>query len=126
VLVVLLLAGCEAFGPEITAPPSASPLLSGVRGVVLIGPTCPGATRASPCTEPYVAELVFLDADDQVRARVTSGPDGTFEVALPPGTYLVQPVSPSEDPFPFGKAISVTVGEEEYTEVGIDYDTGIR
>jgi hypothetical protein len=122
----LVLAGCEVFGPEVTPSPAPTPILSGVRGTVLIGPTCAGATRANPCTEPYEADLVFLDATDQVVARVRSGPDGRFEVPLGPGTYLIQPVSPTEDPFPFGKAVSVTVGEEEYTEVGIDYDTGMR
>jgi hypothetical protein len=125
-LATLLLAGCEVFGPEVTASPVPTPILSGVRGIVLIGPTCAGATRANPCTEPYEADLVFLDASDQVVARVRSGPDGRFEVPLAPGTYLIQPVSPSEDPFPFGQAVSVTVGEEEYTEVGIDFDTGMR
>ncbi len=30
------------------------------------------------------------------------------------------------DLFPAGQTISAVVGEEAYTEVGVDYDTGIR
>jgi hypothetical protein len=102
-------------------------VLSGIRGIVNLGPTCEDATRRSPCIEPYSADLVVLDAADEVVARVTSGPDGRFEVTLPPGVYTIQPVPPANgDLFPVGKTISVVVGEEEYTEVGVDYDTGIR
>jgi hypothetical protein len=94
---------------------------------VHLGPTCEDASRASPCIEPFSADLVILDAADDVVARVTSGPDGTFEVTLPPGVYTIQPVPPENgDPFPAGRIISVVVGEEAYTEVGVDYDTGIR
>jgi hypothetical protein len=125
---VLALAGCQAIlDPEVTPSPEPTPVLSGIRGIVNLGPTCEDATRRSPCIEPYSADLVVLDAADEVVARVTSGPDGRFEVTLPPGVYTIQPVPPANgDLFPVGKTISVVVGEEEYTEVGVDYDTGIR
>lgn len=123
-----LLGGCQAIlDPEITPSPTPSPFVSGIRGVVHLGPTCEDATRASPCIEPYSAELVILDARDDVVARVTSGTDGRFEVTLPPGVYTIQPVPPANgDLFPAGQTISAVVGEDEYTEVGVDYDTGIR
>lgn len=124
----LTLAGCQAIlDPEHTPSPAPTPVLSGIRGIVHLGPTCEDATRASPCIEPYRADLVILDADDEVVARVTSGADGRFEVTLPPGVYTIQPVPPANgDLFPNGDPISVVVGEEEYTEIGVDYDTGIR
>ena len=70
---------------------------------------------------------MVLDAEDEVVARVTSGLDGRFEVTLPPGVYTIQPVPPANgDQFPAGRTVSVVVGEEEYTEIDVEYDTGIR
>ena len=129
-LVVLLapaVSGCAVFEPETPPSPPATPVLSGIRGTVDLGPTCEDATRASPCIEPYSARLIFLDENDDVVGEVVSGTDGSFALALPPGIYTIQPAPPENgDPFPVGQAISVVVGEEEYTEVGVDYDTGIR
>lgn len=124
----VVLGGCQAIlDPEVSPSPTPSPILSGIRGVVHLGPMCEDATRASPCIEPYSAELVILDAKDDVVARVTSGTDGRFEVTLPPGIYTIQPVPPANgDLFPAGQTISAVVGEDEYTEVGVDYDTGVR
>jgi hypothetical protein len=123
----LALAGCAVFDPEVTPAPSASPLTSGIRGIVHVGPTCEGATRASPCIEPYSARLIVLDANDDVVGDLLSAIDGTFQMALPPGIYTIQPAPPENgDPFPIGQTISVVVGDGEYTEVGVDYDTGMR
>jgi hypothetical protein len=121
------LAGCEVFAPETTASPTASPLLSGIRGIVLLGPTCEGATRSSPCVEPYVATLVILDAEGEIAGQVTSDAQGRFELALPPGIYTIAPVPPEGGAlFPVGRPVPVVVGDGEYTEVAVDYDTGIR
>ena len=124
----VVLGGCQAIlDPEVTPSPTPTPVQSGIRGIVHLGPMCEDATRRSPCIEPYSANLVILDASDEVVARVTSGPDGRFEVTLPPGVYTIQPVPPANgDLFPAGRTISAVVGEEAYTEVGVDYDTGIR
>lgn len=123
----LVFAGCQAIlDPEIPPTPEPTPVRSGIRGVVMLGPTCEGATRASPCVEPYVARLVIVDAEDAVVAEITSGPDGRFEVLLPQGVYTILPVPPSQDPFPYGDPVSVVVGEDEITEIGVEYDTGVR
>jgi hypothetical protein len=128
VALALLLVGCQAIlDPEITPSPSPSPVDSGIEGVVRLGPTCEGATRASPCIEPYAAALQVLDSDDNLVAEVTSATDGSFRVTLPPGVYTVQPVPPENgDQFPSAQPLSVVVGEDEYTQVEVDYDTGIR
>jgi len=123
--VAVLLAGCDAvLGPPDS--PGATAITSGISGIVLLGPTCPVVkTGASPCLEPYVARLVITDGDGNVVTSVTSGEDGHFEVALPPGDYSIQPV-PGGDPLPNAQAVFVSVVADSYTDVEVDYDTGVR
>lgn len=119
---VIVLAACGPGGPS---PVPSAPLDSGIRGFVRLGPTCPVETRDVPCTTPYVAVLVILDADDREVARVTSGEDGRFEVLLPPGEYTIAP-TPGGDPLPSAPPQSVSVVAGSFTEIEINYDTGIR
>jgi hypothetical protein len=70
--------------------------------------------------------LVIVDIRGDPVAEVTSGADGRFALPLPPGLYTIVPAPPGSNPFPSAEAIPVQVGEEEYTEVEIRYDTGVR
>jgi len=126
----LLLAGCGEIpngSPGTTTPPP-----SGVRGTVILGPTCPiggepGASDPIPCLTPYVAQLVVVDGQGVAVAQVTSDADGRFEVTLPPGDYVITPTPPaSGDLFPIAQPLSVVVIAGEYLEIQINYDTGIR
>ena len=119
----------SACGPERQAgneTPSPTVPTSGIRGIVLLGPVCPTeSAESSPCLTPYAATLVITDSDGNVITRVSSGPDGRFEVLLPPGDYVIQPDNgpdgnPSSIPQP------VTVGPDEFEQVEVDYDTGLR
>jgi hypothetical protein len=118
-----------ACGPEQgtgSETPSPTVITSGIRGIVLLGPVCPtDSGDTSPCLTPYAANLVITDSDGNVVTSVTSGSDGRFEVLLPPGDYVIQPDNgpdgnPSSIPQP------VTVAPDEFEEVEIDYDTGLR
>lgn len=123
---VFVAVGCSEIGIPIDTPTPPS----GIRGVVLLGPTCPGgqdpgANDPVPCVTPYAASLVVLDAESAPVARVTSGPDGTFQVDLPAGEYVVTPES-GTDTYPIAQPVSVVVSPGSYAEVEINYDTGIR
>jgi hypothetical protein len=108
----------------------ALPAETGVRGVVVAGPTCPVETipPQSDCEARPVdgAVLLIQDADRREVARATSAVDGRFELVLAPGAYRVVPQ-------PVGGVMG-TAGEssftvelgEPWTELTIDYDTGIR
>src|SRR5688572_1044596 len=125
-LVLGLIVGCSEIGIPVDTP---SPP-SGIRGVVLLGPTCvtgesPGAHDPVPCVTPYVANLVVLDSESVIVERVTSAADGRFEVDLLPGEYVVQP-APGADTYPIAQSVSVTVLPGAYADVQINYDTGIR
>lgn len=116
-----LAAGC-AGGPAPTSPPD-----TGIRGTVILGPTCPvEEAGASPCLTPLAAELVVRSKDGSTEvARVASGADGRFELALPPGDYVIWP-EPGENGFPVAQPLDVSVVAGRFTELEINYDSGIR
>ena len=125
-LSAVVVAACGLAGDGATPLP-AEP--SGIRGTVILGPTCPvegepGAHEPVPCLTPYVAQLVIVNGQDEVVARVTSADDGTFQVDLPPGDYVVTPQS--GDPFPVAQLVPVSVPPGTYVEIQVNYDTGIR
>jgi hypothetical protein len=127
VLIVIALVACDEVGVPGFETPSAP---SGIRGTVVLGPTCavestPGANDPVPCLTPYSAQLVVLDGENAVAARVTSGADGSFTVDLAPGDYIVTPAS-GTDSYPIANPVSVTVVNGQYAQIEVNYDTGIR
>ncbi len=125
-LLAIVAIGCQEIGIDV---PTATPP-SGIRGIVLLGPTCPigedpGADDPVPCLTPYAAPLVVTDAESAVVARINSAADGKFQVDLPPGEYVVTPAT-GQDTYPIAQPVSVVVGPGSYAEVEINYDTGIR
>lgn len=125
-LACTLVAACSEIGINLDTPP----LPSGIRGLVLLGPTCPvqgspGANEPVPCLTPYAATLVVLDSENAVVARIASGADGKFSVDVPPGDYVVAPATGS-DSYPIAQPQSVTIAAGQYVEIQVNYDTGIR
>lgn len=128
VAVIALLAAACAPGTGASASGDAGAVL--IDGIVLSGPVCP-VESVSPdpsCADRPVsgAVLVVEAAGGGEVARVASGPDGTFRLRLPPGSYRLvpQPVDgllgtagPMDLVVPAGQPISDLV---------VGYDTGIR
>lgn len=117
--------GCSEIGIPIDTPTPPS----GIRGTVVLGPTCPGgqdpgANDPVPCLTAYAASLVVTDSESAVVARIASGADGRFTVDLPPGEYVVTPAT--SDSYPSAQPVSVVVAAGQYATVEINYDTGIR
>ena len=100
-------------------------------GTVLLGPTCP-VQRDPPdpqCADrPYSANLT-LDLPDGTWTHVVfrSGANGTFSVAVGPGTYVLRS---AESDAPRHPACSteqpIVVQEHRTTTVAVHCDTGIR
>lgn len=103
------------------------PLDSGIQGIVTIGPVCPVEQANSPCPDKtYAATIVAEDANGDEVARAQSGEDGRFRVELAPGRYTLVPHSPNEGAPPQASEQQVEVRAGEYTQVAIQYDSGIR
>ena len=100
---------------------------SGVRGTVLLGPTCPVETVESPCPDRPLAdvEVQVLQGGDVV-ATVRSDGDGRFTVALEPGDYVLQAVVEQGGPGMSAKPVDVTVTSGAFVEVNVPVDSGIR
>lgn len=63
---------------------------SGLRGVVMRGPTKPVCRVNDPCEEPAKGLVLQFRRDGSVRAQVTTRRDGTYVVRLRPGRYGVR------------------------------------
>ena len=102
-----------------------------LNGTAVAGPTCP-VEQDPPdpdCAERPVAgaEIVVLDASGSTVTRLTTGEDGTFMVALEPGSYQLvpQPVEGLMGGAPAPVMVDLAAGEVP-DPVLLAYDTGIR
>ncbi|MFA6519905.1 MAG: hypothetical protein WCT41_03755 [Candidatus Paceibacterota bacterium] len=108
-----------------TIPASAS----GVRGTVLLGPTCP-VQRIPPdpqCADkPYATNIAVYRAG--VSTALTTGKSdatGAFSFSLPPGSYTLV-ISGATMSLPRCNDTNVTVQPNAYATADISCDTGIR
>ena len=98
---------------------------SGIRGRVVLGPTCPVERPGRPCSRPYETTIVIRrEPGGKLAAQAHSSARGRFSVALAPGTYRLVPAV--EGAFARTSPQRVTVQSHRYATVVIRYDTGIR
>jgi len=62
---------------------------SGLRGVVMRGPTAPVCRDGDPCEEPAAGILLRFSRAGSVVARVRTGASGAYRLRLRPGRYAV-------------------------------------
>jgi len=102
---------------------------SGVKGTVSLGPICPVIQNPPDpqCSDkPYQTLISVFRSNNtsNVFATTESKADGTFEISLPPGDYVLD--AKGGTTLPRCSQISVNVGPSRYTEALISCDTGIR
>ena len=124
---LILITSC-APSPTSTAvsPESTPPANSGIEGQVLIGPTCAGPVRVdSNCEDqPYQATLTVSSPTGERIVQVQTDEDGRFKIPLQPGEYILHPESP--DVLPVAGEQTIVVEEGKFTQVIVNYDSGIR
>src|SRR6266571_552124 len=103
---------------------SGAPYPSGITGVVLAGPACPGPARLdSPCPDrPVAVQLVFVK-DGAQAASVSSLENGRFTVDLPAGRYTIRGTGSG---LPIVREMTVEVPADRHVEVTVHADTGMR
>jgi hypothetical protein len=120
-LLALLLAACN----NAVEPGSVT---SGIQGRVTIGPQCPVVMAGSPCPDaPLAATITVSSTDGQEVASIETPRDGTFRIALAPGTYVVEARPLQGDGIARMLPLEpVHVVVDTYSTVPISFDSGIR
>jgi len=122
VLVLAALAACSGSAPKVPRHPD---IAGGIHGTVRLGPLCPVQSLASPCPDkPVEGWIGVQDSGGKWSSYRTSG-DGTFSIALQPGSYQVTAREIGDNPRT-SKPVSATVRAGSFTEVDLQIDTGIR
>jgi hypothetical protein len=116
-ILIILLATCSV--------QEAVPADSGVEGQVLIGPMCPVVQVGQPCPDqPYQTKLTVNGQDGKRITQVQTDQQGRFKISLKPGQYILHPESPNVMPFTAEQSFSVAAGQ--FTQITVNYDSGIR
>lgn len=116
-LLIILLATCSLQEP--------APAESGVEGQVLIGPMCPVVQVGQACPDqPYQATLTVNSLGGERIAQVQTDEQGRFKIPLEPGEYILHPEAPNV--MPFAPEQTFRVVADQFTQVTVQYDSGIR
>ena len=116
-VLILVLATCSIYSP--------TPRGSGIEGQVLLGPMCPVVQPGQECPDqPYQATLTVKTPDGVQITQFQSDAQGQFKVTLVPGEYILHPESPNGVPFAGDQSFVVETGR--YTQLTVNYDSGIR
>ena len=103
---------------------------SGVRGRVMLGPTCPVMQNPPDpqCADrPYETTVQVIKIGSAQSApfkTVKSDKEGRYSVALPPGVYALQPVGGNV--FPSCETKEVNIEPAFTIDIDLSCDTGIR
>jgi len=102
-----------------------APRESGIEGQVLIGPMCSVVQPGQSCPDqPYQATLTVKSPSGGMIVQFQTDGQGHFRIPLEPGQYILHPESPAGIPFAADQAI--VVGAGQYTQLLVNYDSGIR
>jgi len=99
---------------------------SGIRGTVVSGCVRPPPPLPACPERPLSAQQRVLSADDgtEAVAAFRSGEDGSFEVELEPGRYVIEAV-PNQGFVGRLEPTEGNVEESGFTRVRLFYDTGL-
>ena len=118
IITIYILSGCISKTEE--------EINSGIYGIVTIGPIKPVEREGEINYKSYQAAIVIKTGDGLKEIeQFTSNNDGTFKIYLKPGKYILEPLKSSE-PFPIGTSVEAEVKPNQFTEIHLSFDTGIR
>jgi len=123
IVILIGLNACTQGLPIISTPI----ITSGIEGYVTKGPMCPGPVQigSEECKDqPYQAIISILDASYNQITQIQTDDNGYFKILLAAGTYILHPES--GNPLPIADDQTVIVTGEQFIQVSIQYDTGIR
>jgi hypothetical protein len=124
ILAVTALFGCNQDGNGGTTQ-------SGIVGRVVLAGTCPetwDSFAGTTCADrPEAARIAVRSPQTHaVLAHVLTAADGTFRIALEPGSYELQPMNLTGAPLPSAEIVTVTVEQGHLSDVRVVFDAGVR
>lgn len=116
-LVFVVATGCD--------DPTSPSRDTGLMGVVVRGPVVPVCQIDSRCSAPFSAAFDVYENNRRV-TDFRSDPDGHFTVTLAAGSYRIIPAAdaPLHQPLTQIKTVEVLPGG--FTQIRLEFDTGIR
>lgn len=103
---------------------------SGIVGKVLLGPISPvvreGDKMPNEKLYPHATILVKDSEGRKTITQFTSDENGEFKINLSPGVYKLEPQTPKGSALPIGSSQTVEIKPGGFTNVTINYDSGIR
>lgn len=121
--------------PPTTPPPSgvvkSRPVVSGsgIKGIAKIGPTCPVQPAYDPtgkCADrPFAGKFEIKSSIGTIVKTFSTGTTGSFTIALPVGTYSIEPLTGTYYPH-MNPVVGIIVKANQFTSVTIQFDSGIR
>ena len=128
-IILFLCFGCQCQGVEDVVSNASKKATgdSGIQGRMIRGPMCPNINTDVPCPdEPFSASFQVLDSQGNEVARFDSDTQGHFHVALDPGLYKIVPGNDAPLMLPKTQEKQVDVQENQFLQVTLHFDTGIR
>jgi hypothetical protein len=122
--VVALTLAVFAIASVTAAAATSHGLASGLRGVVMRGPTKPVCTETEPCEAPAAGVVLRFARSGVVVARVRTNAAGAYRVLLRPGRYTV--TTPRRGPGGEVTPRVVRVPAGRIARVDLHIDTGIQ
>lgn len=117
-------------GPNCEFATCPTAINSGVKGIVVLGPTCPvERIPPDPACAPKgyktIVQVISVGSPNSAPfATVDTNASGEYSASLPPGKYSLQPVGGNT--LPRCETKEITVVENIVQEVNLTCDTGIR
>ncbi len=99
---------------------------TGIRGTALWGPVKPGPSRLGQSDEAPLQATFMVHSTGRQVAQFKSDSEGSFEVLLPAGDYVIFPDKSTPMPAPQNQKKSVTVPADGFAVVTLRFDTGMR
>ena len=101
------------------------PSNTALTGTVVRGPIQPVCRIDVPCDAPFSATF-SVQRDNRIVTTFRSDAEGSFDVPLSPGDYVVIPGDDAPIISPGAQTKAVTVGSNGPTTIVLHFDTGIR
>jgi hypothetical protein len=122
--VVAVMLAALVLAPEAASPAAAAGLASGLRGIVMRGPTKPVCSETEPCEEPAAGVVLRFSRLGRVVAGARTNAGGAYRVRLRPGRYTVTTPQRRVGAGLTPRVVRVPVGR--VARVDFHLDTGIQ